>query len=81
MRSDLESYKDAKKPQHILLDKAPSDSFLSIDLPLASDPALKDQYTNFRGGVRFGRILEDIDSFAGNIGMSCQISVMNRNLG
>ena len=68
MRAELESYKKATKPQQVLLDKAPSDSFLSIELPLVSDPALKDQYTNFRGGVRFGRILEDIDSFAGNIG-------------
>ena len=68
MRAELESYKKATKPQTVLLDKSPSDSFWSIDLPLLSNSELRDQYSNFLGGVRFGRILEDIDSFAANIG-------------
>ena len=68
-RAEWSKYKSqATKAQSVLLDKAPADSLLSIDLPLLSDPKLRDQYTNFRGGVRFGRILEDIDSFAANIG-------------
>lgn len=32
-----------------------------------SDPIVRDQYLNFRGGLRFGKLLEDIDAFAGNI--------------
>jgi hypothetical protein len=28
---------------------------------------VRDQYLNFRGGLRFGKLLEDIDAFAGNI--------------
>lgn len=34
-------------------------------LNLGSDLTLRGQYVNFFGSVRFGRILEDLDTFAG----------------
>eukprot|EP00286_Rhodomonas_abbreviata_P009326 CAMPEP_0181326384 /NCGR_PEP_ID=MMETSP1101-20121128/21466_1 /TAXON_ID=46948 /ORGANISM="Rhodomonas abbreviata, Strain Caron Lab Isolate" /LENGTH=320 /DNA_ID=CAMNT_0023434827 /DNA_START=81 /DNA_END=1040 /DNA_ORIENTATION=+ len=67
-RYELEQYKvGATKPQKVLVDKAPSDSHMSIELRVATDPAIRDQYLNFRGGVQFGKLLEDVDAFAGNI--------------
>eukprot|EP00961_Rhodomonas_salina_P286857 3876473-Rhodomonas_salina.3 len=41
---------------------------MSIALPVSSDADIHDQYANFRGGIQFGKLLEDIDAFAGNIG-------------
>ena len=64
----LESYKSgATRPQTVLMEKFPSDSFCSVNLPLLSEPLLRDQYTNCLGGVRFGRIIEDLDSLAEKI--------------
>lgn len=34
-------------------------------IPLGSNPVLKEKYIALYGGVRFGRILEDLDTFAG----------------
>ena len=45
----------------------PSDSALSILLPLHSSPALYDQYVRFDGGIRFEKVLEDLDAFAANV--------------
>jgi len=45
----------------------PSDSHLCIELPFKSQPAFHDEYVRFDGGVRFGKILEDMDAFAANI--------------
>ena len=45
----------------------PSDSALAILLPLRSSPAIYDQYVRFDGGVRFEKLLEDLDAFAANI--------------
>ena len=45
----------------------PTDSALSILLPLKSSPLIYDQYVRFDGGVRFGKVLEDLDAFAANI--------------
>jgi len=40
------------------------DSFDSAIIPIASDPSLKDRYLVADGGVRIGRLLEDMDIFA-----------------
>ncbi|XP_068160730.1 acyl-CoA thioesterase 9, tandem duplicate 1 isoform X1 [Antennarius striatus] len=40
------------------------DSFLEVHLPLGSEPALREKYLTFHNTVRFGRILEDLDSLA-----------------
>ena len=45
----------------------PADSALSIQLPLKSSPLIYDQYVRFDGGVRFEKVLEDLDAFAANI--------------
>jgi hypothetical protein len=51
-----------------ILDKKPSDSHVEVTLPLGTDLALREQYINFYGNVRFERLLEDLDACAGNIG-------------
>jgi len=40
------------------------DSFDSAIIPIASDPSLRDRYLVADGGVRIGRLLEDMDIFA-----------------
>ncbi|XP_067848594.1 acyl-coenzyme A thioesterase 9, mitochondrial-like isoform X2 [Heptranchias perlo] len=39
------------------------DSYLEAYLPLGSQPALREKYVNVHEHIRFGRILEDLDSF------------------
>ncbi|GCB80174.1 hypothetical protein scyTo_0016124, partial [Scyliorhinus torazame] len=39
------------------------DSYLETYLPLGSQPSLREKYLNVHEHVRFGRILEDLDSF------------------
>ncbi|RYY37050.1 hypothetical protein EON62_01350 [archaeon] len=36
-------------------------------LPFGSDPALRASYVNFRGQLRIGKLLEELDAFAGNV--------------
>lgn len=55
------------RQQEVLIAKKPSDSHFKIELPVSSDPTLMGQYLNFRGGLRFGKLLEDLDAFAGNV--------------
>jgi len=45
----------------------PLDSFWSVSLPFDTDPGLYDEYVRFDGGIRFERILEDMDAFAGHV--------------
>ncbi len=45
----------------------PLDSFWSVSLPFDTDMALADDYMRFDGGIRFERVLEDLDAFAGNV--------------
>lgn len=45
--------------------KRPSDSLLRVSLPFGSDPQLRRQYINFKGLLRVGKLLEELDSFAG----------------
>ncbi|XP_042561687.1 acyl-CoA thioesterase 9, tandem duplicate 1 isoform X2 [Clupea harengus] len=40
------------------------DSYTEVHLPLGSDPTIREKYLNFHNSVRFGRILEDLDSLA-----------------
>ncbi|XP_061661667.1 acyl-coenzyme A thioesterase 9, mitochondrial-like isoform X9 [Syngnathoides biaculeatus] len=40
------------------------DSLLEVHLPLGSQPQLREKYLTFHNSVRFGRILEDLDSLA-----------------
>lgn len=41
------------------------DSFTSAIIPLGTDKMLQDKYVTFLGHVRLGRLMEDMDQFAG----------------
>jgi hypothetical protein len=41
------------------------DSFASVIVPLKDDVLLQEKYVTFKGYVRLGRLLEDMDMFAG----------------
>lgn len=43
-----------------------SDSYAEAIIPLGDRPELRNKYANFQKGVRFGRLLEDLDTMAGN---------------
>jgi acyl-coenzyme A thioesterase 9 len=49
------------------LTKGLSDSLLTLMLPFKSDPKLRDVYLNASGHLRIGKLLEDVDSFAGQV--------------
>ncbi|XP_036414577.1 acyl-coenzyme A thioesterase 9, mitochondrial-like isoform X3 [Colossoma macropomum] len=40
------------------------DSMIEVHLPLGTQPSLREKYLNYHNTVRFGRILEDLDSLA-----------------
>lgn len=42
-----------------------NDSFTAAVIQLSQDPKLQDKYTTFLGQVRVGRLLENMDMFAG----------------
>eukprot|EP01121_Diplochlamys_sp_Union-15-3_P005618 TRINITY_DN1594_c0_g2_i1.p1 TRINITY_DN1594_c0_g2~~TRINITY_DN1594_c0_g2_i1.p1 ORF type:complete len:432 (-),score=61.47 TRINITY_DN1594_c0_g2_i1:50-1345(-) len=50
-----------------LLEKTPQFSRIEITYPFSTDIVLRDQYLNFYGGLRFGKILEDLDACAGTV--------------
>ncbi|KAI4806928.1 hypothetical protein KUCAC02_017718 [Chaenocephalus aceratus] len=52
------------KSQDDLPLKRMKDSRLEVHLPLGSEPQLREKYLTFHNTVRFGRILEDLDSLA-----------------
>ena len=41
------------------------DSYQEVIIPLGQDPVVREKYISFLKGLRFGRILEDLDTFAG----------------
>lgn len=73
--SQREGFQDAtrihsgrpSKPTNPFPPIQPLDSFWSVSLPFDTDLTLYDDYVRFDGGVRFERILEDLDAFAGNV--------------
>lgn len=52
------------KSQSDLPPRSMKDSHLEVHLPLGSQPQLREKYLTFHNSVRFGRILEDLDSLA-----------------
>ena len=44
-----------------------SDSYREAVIPLGTDAKFAEKYINFYKAIRFGRILEDLDTFAGII--------------
>lgn len=52
--------------QHLPPGRSPSDSYLELVYPFSSSPAFKEQYRLFFSNhMRFGLLLEDLDSLAG----------------
>ena len=47
--------------------KRPSDSLLCVELPFGRDAALRAANVNWRGQLRVGKLLEELDAFAGAI--------------
>lgn len=47
--------------------KRPTDSFLTVILPFGTDPDFRRRFTNFKGLMRVGKLLEELDSFCGNV--------------
>lgn len=62
-RSNLMEY--LPKSQDELPKRKMQDSFLIGLIPLSKDKELQDKYITFLGHVRVGRLLEDMDIFAG----------------
>ncbi|KAF4797865.1 Acyl-coenzyme A thioesterase 9, mitochondrial [Turdus rufiventris] len=56
------------KRQEDLPPRRMKDSYLEVILPLGSQPEIREKYLNVHNSVRFGRILEDLDS----LGDLCQ---------
>ncbi|CAH2319387.1 Hypothetical predicted protein [Pelobates cultripes] len=50
------------KKQEDLPARKMKDSYIEVSLPLGSQPQLREKYLNVYNIVRFGRILEDLDS-------------------
>ncbi|KAM6095900.1 acyl-coenzyme A thioesterase 9, mitochondrial isoform 3-T3 [Chlamydotis macqueenii] len=50
------------KRQEDLPPRRMKDSYLEVILPLGSQPEIREKYLNVHNSVRFGRILEDLDS-------------------
>ncbi|XP_042312942.1 acyl-coenzyme A thioesterase 9, mitochondrial isoform X2 [Sceloporus undulatus] len=48
--------------QAVLPPRKMSDSYIEVILPLGSQPEIREKYLNVHNTVRFGRILEDLDS-------------------
>lgn len=63
-RSDLHKY--LPETQEELPVRTMRDSFTSAIIPLSNDVVLQDKYITFLSRVRIGRLLEDMDLFAGN---------------
>ncbi|CAF0935146.1 unnamed protein product [Didymodactylos carnosus] len=51
-----------------LIQRMIKDSFDEAIIPLGSDVVLRERYVNFHNKVRFGRMLEDLDTIAVHIG-------------
>jgi len=55
------------KSRNELPTRSMQDSFTSAIIPLSTDLVLQDKYVTFLGHVRLGRLMEDMDLFAGNL--------------
>lgn len=48
-------------------DKPMEDSFCEVELPFAEDAVLREEYKSISGGLRFGKLLEDLDAVAASV--------------
>ncbi|KAI9223581.1 HotDog domain-containing protein [Blastocladiella britannica] len=54
------------KPRKLVL-KHMRDSYVSEQLPFATNPHVREEYVSFYGGIRIAKLLEDLDAMAGSI--------------
>lgn len=59
------SFQKMPKTQDELPVRTMKESFDSAAIPLSSNQALRERYTSILGQVRLGRLMEDLDLFAG----------------
>ncbi|TPX72908.1 hypothetical protein SpCBS45565_g00278 [Spizellomyces sp. 'palustris'] len=52
----------------VILEKKMKDSYIEEYLLFKTEPDVKEEYLNVYGGIRIGKILEDLDALAGSIG-------------
>ncbi|KAF5269330.1 hypothetical protein FQR65_LT02632 [Abscondita terminalis] len=64
-RAQLSQYLPSSQSE--LPERTMNDSFASALIPLSTDSELQDKYITFLGHVRVGRLLEDMDIFAGYV--------------
>jgi acyl-coenzyme A thioesterase 9 len=64
---EIEKRNNNTKPKVEIQFKHPADSRTTIDYPFSQDDFLREAYCSPGGTMRFGKILEDLDAFAGNI--------------
>lgn len=62
-RAHLNQYLPASQDE--LPERTMQDSFKTAIIPLSTDHELQDKYVTFLGHVRIGRLMEDMDCFAG----------------
>lgn len=62
-REDLTKY--LPKSQDEMIKRSMQDSYITAVIPLSENVALQEKYTTFLGSVRIGRLIEDMDIFAG----------------
>ncbi|KAF9955072.1 hypothetical protein BGZ72_004027 [Mortierella alpina] len=65
--SSEQSASKKKYEKRELVLRTMQDSYTEIILPFATDKALLEEYINFGGNVRHGKIMEDLDALAGAI--------------
>lgn len=58
---------DVHRPKQPLVLKKISDSFTETYLPFKDDQVLREEYVNYYGDIRLGKVLEDLDRLAGAV--------------
>ncbi|KAI9101336.1 HotDog domain-containing protein [Phlyctochytrium arcticum] len=72
---ELRSEHAAARGDHVVLEKRMQESYIEEYLPFKSSPDVLEEYINVHGGIRIGKIFEDLDALAGSIAyMHCDDS-------
>ncbi|KAJ2611865.1 hypothetical protein H4S08_002965 [Coemansia sp. RSA 1365] len=66
-RITSENASDTSRAQQPLVLKKISDSFTETYLPFKDNLALREEYINYYGDIRLGKVLEDLDRLAGAV--------------
>lgn len=69
-----------KKDQSQLQKHKMIESYAEAIIPLGDQPELRNRYANFQKSVRFGRLLEDLDTMAGKIFIYLLIKAIHKHL-